>query len=206
MSHRVIQLLFKGSYYSRAATIQGWLLFLWKTCQHQRRLEKVHKTQAIQWRLLEAVSGKCSLSVLLSVVETSRTTQTALVLAWWPSSEIICITQTALALAWWPSSEIICIRACMCVLHIPVVAAVTILGQDLFCSEILIMQWLFEGGDHSRVATIRGWRLFEEIRNLQRVLSGAYERLAPSSVKFGASKMSLIRQQYVRMQVALENP
>ena len=84
------QLLFKGSYYSRAATIRGWLLFLWKTRQHQRWLEKAHKT-AIQWRLLEAVSGKRSLSVPLSVMETSRTTQTALALAWWPSSEIICI-------------------------------------------------------------------------------------------------------------------
>ena len=45
------QLLFKGNYYSRAATIRAWLLFLWKTRQHQRWLEKVHKT-AIQWRLL----------------------------------------------------------------------------------------------------------------------------------------------------------
>ena len=36
------------------------------------------------WRLLDAVSSMRSLSVLLSAVGTTRTTQTILVLAWWP--------------------------------------------------------------------------------------------------------------------------
>ena len=130
-------LLFKGSYYSRAATIQRWLLFLWKTCQHQRQLEKVHKTQAIQWRLLEAVSGKRSLSVLLSVMETSRTTQTVLVLAWWPSSEIICI------------------RACVCSAYTGSScgyysrAGFTLL-RDPDYAETIRRQRLFEGGDYSK--------------------------------------------------------
>ena len=40
---------------------------------------------------LDAVSSKCSLSVLLWAMEMSHTTWTALVLAHWPLSEIICI-------------------------------------------------------------------------------------------------------------------
>ena len=43
-----------------------------------------------RWRLLDAASSTHSLSVLLSVVVTTRTTQTVLALAWWPSSKIIC--------------------------------------------------------------------------------------------------------------------
>ena len=45
---------------------------------------------AIQWQLLDAVCSTHSLSVLLSAAEMSHTTRTALALAWWPSSEIIC--------------------------------------------------------------------------------------------------------------------
>ena len=45
--------------------------------------------RVIQWWLLGTVSSLHSLSVLLSALETSRTTPIALVLAWWPSSEII---------------------------------------------------------------------------------------------------------------------
>ena len=45
----------------------GWIRYVW----------------VIEWRLLDAVSWLCSLSVLLSPVEMGRTTRTAL--AWWPS-------------------------------------------------------------------------------------------------------------------------
>ena len=63
---------------------------------------------------------RCSPSVLLSAVEMSCTTWTALVLAHWPSSEIIYIR--------------------MCVPRI--VAAATIWGQRLLRSEVMIMQLL----------------------------------------------------------------
>ena len=63
-------------------------------------------------------------SVLLSAVEMSHTSQTALALARWLSLEII--------------------RSGMHVLHILVAA--TILGRHLFCSELLIVQLLVEGG------------------------------------------------------------
>ena len=43
-----------------------------------------------RWWLLDAASSMRSLSVLLSAVGTTRTTQTVLALAWLPSSEIIC--------------------------------------------------------------------------------------------------------------------
>ena len=55
-------------------------------------------------------------------------------------------TRTALALAWSPPSEIIRIRV-----HVPrTVAAATIRGRRLFCSELLIVWLLFEGGDYSK--------------------------------------------------------
>ena len=83
---------------------------------------------AIQWRLLDAVSCKCSLSVLLSAIWTSRTTRTALVLAQWLSSETICIR----------------------VLVPQTAAAATIWRWRLFHSELLIVRLLFEGGDSSK--------------------------------------------------------
>ena len=43
-------------------------------------------------------------------------------------------------------------------------AAATIRGRRLFGSELPIVRLLFEGGDYSRVATIRWWHLFKEIR------------------------------------------
>ena len=73
------------------ATIQGRHLFLWKAHDINyswiRELKcLVWGVRTIQWRLLDAVIGtsNLSLSVLLSAVETSRTT---LMLARWPSSE-----------------------------------------------------------------------------------------------------------------------
>ena len=71
--------LFLCGYYSRAAVISpadvnnGWIRYIW----------------AIQWRLLDAVSSMRSLSVRLSTMEMSCTTQTALALAWWLLSERI---------------------------------------------------------------------------------------------------------------------
>ena len=82
--------------------------------------------RAIRWQLLDAVSSKCSLYVLLSGVETSHTTRTALTLDWWLSSEIVCVR----------------------VLRI--VAAATIRGWHLFRSELLIVRLLFEGSDFWR--------------------------------------------------------
>ena len=89
------------------------------------------------WQLLDAVSSTHSLSVLLSAVRTTCTTQTVLALAWWSSSEIICT----------------------CV-HMPsVLAAATIWGRHLFYSRASDCAATIS--DYSTVATIRGWRLFE---------------------------------------------
>ena len=100
----------------------------------------------MQWRLLDAVSRIWSLPVLLPAVETCCTTRIALVPAWSPSSEIIRIH-----------------------VHVPcILAAATIRGWRLFFAQTfqfwsyysrLATIWgrrPFEGGDHSRVATIRG--------------------------------------------------
>ena len=79
---------FLCGYYLRAATIGGWCLFVWKTRRHQWRLDKVCTSDTVT--LLHDVNSTHSLSVLLSAVETTRTTQTALALAWWLASVIIC--------------------------------------------------------------------------------------------------------------------
>ena len=110
------------------STIRGWLLFLWKAGRHQRRLDKV---RVIQWQLLDTVSSTRSLSVPLSAVETSCTTQTALVLAWWPSSQMI--------------------RRC-----VP--------PQLLFKGGVYFTQSFRLCSYYLRAVTIRGRRLFEEIR------------------------------------------
>lgn len=74
------------------------------------------------------ISSTYSPSVLLSAVEMSHTSQTALALARWLSLEII--------------------RSGMHVLHILVAA--TILGRHLFCSELLIVWLLVEGGIYTK--------------------------------------------------------
>ena len=89
----LVRLLSEGGIYffGKPADINdGWIRYIW----------------VIQWQLLDAVRSKHSLSVLLSAVETSCTTWTPPVQAWWPLSEINCI--------------------CVHVLHI--VAAATIWG------------------------------------------------------------------------------
>ena len=67
------RLLFDGGVYFFGNPGDGWIRYIWVR----------------QWRLLDNVSSTRSLSVLLSALRTTRTTQTVLALAWWPSSEII---------------------------------------------------------------------------------------------------------------------
>ena len=57
------------------ATIRGQPLFLWKA-------NTIRYKQVIQISLIDADSSMRSLSVLLSALETSHTTQTALALGW----------------------------------------------------------------------------------------------------------------------------
>ena len=57
----------------------------------------IRYVQMGRWRLLDVVSNTRSFSVLLSAVGTTRTAQTVLALAWWPSSEIICVHTCARA-------------------------------------------------------------------------------------------------------------
>ena len=79
------QLLFKGGYYSRVAFT---LYFLGKSGDINGGW--IRYVRVRRWWLLDTVSSTRSLSVLLSAVGMTRTTQTVLVLAWWLSSEIIC--------------------------------------------------------------------------------------------------------------------
>ena len=75
---------FLCSYYSRAAFRH---LFLWRPADINDGRPLIRYVRAIQWWLLDAVSSKHSLSVLLSSVERSRTRRSVpLALARWPST------------------------------------------------------------------------------------------------------------------------
>ena len=74
-------------YYLKVATIRGRCFFFGKPGDINDGW--IGHERARRWRSLDAVISMCSVSVLLSVVGTTRTTQTVLALAWWPSSEII---------------------------------------------------------------------------------------------------------------------
>ena len=93
--------------------------------------------RVIQWRLLDAVSSMCSLSVLLSTMETSRTTQNS------PSGSPLTIVRN------------IHIR-------VPHILAVTTIREwRLFHLELLMMRQQFEGSYYLRVASIWGRIPFE---------------------------------------------
>ena len=98
---------------------------------------------AIQKGMIGAGSSTRSLSVLLSAVETSLRTRTALEIA-----------QFALAAS-------ISMRICaLCTLAVATIHEVPF----LFCLEFAIVRLLFEGGDYSRAVSIRGRCLIKEIR------------------------------------------
>ena len=111
----VVQLLFEGSIYSLGKP----------TDINDSRIRHV---QVIQWQLLDAVSSTHSLTVLLLDVETSHTTQTALVLAQWLSSEIICICVHS-SRRYYSRAVFISLRA-----------------SD--CAATIRWQWQFEGTDY----------------------------------------------------------
>ena len=77
--------LFLRGYYSGRLLFESSIYFFGKPADINDCL--IRYIWVRQWRLLNAVSSKHSLSVLLSAVEMTRTTRTALVLAWWPSPE-----------------------------------------------------------------------------------------------------------------------
>ena len=113
-----------------AATIWGWRFF-----GNPGDIDGwIKYVRVRRWRLLDSVSGTRSLSVLLSAVGKT------------------CTTQTVLALAWWLSSKII--RTCVCMLRLLAVA--TIEGRHLFhskASDCAATSWgrpLFEGGVYSK--------------------------------------------------------
>ena len=126
-----ISLLILCRHYLRAAARWGRHLFLWKAWRHRWRLDRYERVR--RWWLLDPVSSMRSLSLPLSAMG------------------MTCTTQTVLALAWWLLSEIICTRVCVPRL----VAAVTIQGQHLFRSELRIVRLLFEGGHYLRAVSIR---------------------------------------------------
>ena len=95
----------------------------------------------MQWWLLDAVSSKHSLSVLLSAVETCRAAQLALALARWPLSEIIRIHERVLHMSscgYYSRAVFISLRAPDC--------AATIRGRQLF-----------EGGVYSKKYGTSEW-------------------------------------------------
>ena len=103
---RFVQLLFEGGYYSRVT-------FYFFAKPGDIKDSWIRYIRVGRWRLLDTVSSTRSLSVLLSAMGTTRTTQTILALAWWPLLEII------------PTR-----------VHMPrLLAAVTIWGQCLFRSR-----------------------------------------------------------------------
>ena len=105
------------------------------------------------WRLLDTVSSTRSLSVLLSAVGMTHTTQTVLVLVWWPLSEIIhmCARAAFTSRSYYSSRVFISFKNFgLCGYYS---RAATIWGRQLF-----------EGGNYLRAATIWGRRLLEEIR------------------------------------------
>ena len=108
-----------------ADTIRGQCLFLWKACRHPLWLSKVHTSDTVM-----IVS---SLSSAVSRANKSNSTNS-------PSA----------SLGWWLSSKIICV----CVHVLCIVAAATIQGRHLFCSELPIVRLLFEGSDYLRVTSI----------------------------------------------------
>ena len=76
-----------------------WLLFEGGDCCKTSGINDgwIRHVQSIQWRLLDPVSTMLSFSVLLLVMETSRTTRTALAIARWSSSEIISLSMCVCA-------------------------------------------------------------------------------------------------------------
>ena len=108
-----ISVLVLCSYYSRVA------FFLWKARRRPRWLDRVR-------------GCTCSLSILLSAVR------------------MTCTTQTVLALAWWPSSEII--RTRVCHVYYP---WLLFKGGVYFVQELRIVWLLFEGCHYSSVASIQ---------------------------------------------------
>ena len=113
-------------YYSRAATIRGQLLFESGVYFFEKPVDInngwIRYVWVRRWRLLDTVSSKHSLSVLLSAVETTRTTWIAQALAWWLSLEIIRTRVPRILLA-----------------------MATIRGRCLFLLELQIVWLLFEG-------------------------------------------------------------
>ena len=97
----------------------GWIGYVW----------------AIQWRLLDTVSSTCSLLVLLSAMEMTHTSQTALVLTHCTLLEII--------------------RSVMCALC--TLAAATFRGSVYFTRSSRLCNY------YLRVVTIRGQHLFVKI-------------------------------------------
>ena len=86
-SHRISSIRRRGY----LLHVSVWLPFEGGVYFDQWRLEKV-RIRVIQWQLLDAGSSTHNLSVLLSAMEKSCTTQTALALARRPSSELFVCT------------------------------------------------------------------------------------------------------------------
>ena len=123
-----------------AATIRGWLLFEGGVYSFGKAGDInngwIRYIRLRQWRLLDAVSSTRNLSLLLSAVRTTCTTQTVLVLAWWQLREIIC---TCVCHIYW--LQLLFGGCIYFVQEVRIVRqAVTIWGR-----------WLFEGGSFEEI-------------------------------------------------------
>ena len=144
--------------------------------------------RAMQLGLIDAGSSTCSLSVLLSTVETSLRTRTALEIAQGALAGIIsrhihaprilaaaatiwgrrlfcgvCSSTCSLSVLLSPVEISLRTRTAlewalaviisMCVRRLCILPAATIQGRCLFRSELPIMRLLFKGGDYSRAVS-----------------------------------------------------
>ena len=102
--------------------IEGGIYFFWKPWDVNDGWMRYVRVR--RWQLLDAVSSTHSLSLLLSAVGAT------------------CTTQTVLELEWWPSSEIIRTRVRCCIYY----PWLLFEGGIYFVQELQIVWLLFEGG------------------------------------------------------------
>ena len=129
------------------------------------------------WRLLDTVSSTRSLSVLLSAIGTTHTTQTVLALVWWPGSPVTVPTGRSSTLLKYPSLSGISTypsstkiidsgstqrkkKNCLSysLIDLPSFSKLRLLfeGGIYFVQELRIVWLLFKGSNYLRVASI--WR------------------------------------------------
>ena len=113
----------------------------------------------IQWRLVEGVSSKCSLSVLLSTVETSRCSYYSMMV-------FILRSKRKIMRLLFERSDYLRVAYNT---YSPSASPMIVIRKIHVCSYYSRVYFSRSSrlcGYNSRAATIRGWRLFKEIQNV----------------------------------------